>query len=130
MVPSAYPSGDEPLRPPCYAVIRGPFGRAGYQVATVARDDDFVRKIVLVFSCPEKAQRYAESAPQGHQDWKVGPLPSWRRLRFFLDAVQDTAQFVTVDFDRATEPDGQYAHRISELLGELEARAREEAGGK
>ena len=68
---------------PYFALIRGPFARAGYQVATVARDGDLGHKVILLFSCREGAQKYAARRHQGFDDWKLGPLPTWEieRLR-------------------------------------------------
>lgn len=85
--------------PPFYALIRGPFGRAGYQVATLVEEEDFSNKIVLLFSSREKALAHGQLKPQGHEDWKVGDLPGWKRLHFFLESMKPTASRICLDFE-------------------------------
>ena len=108
--------------PPYFAVIRGPFGRAGYQVATVARDGDTSNKVVLLYTCRQKAEDYLRGEPQGHSDWTVGTLPSWERVAFFLGSMKQTASRVCLDFDRDASDPG-IAWPLEEVLPEFERRA-------
>ncbi len=106
-------------RLPYFALIRA-FGRAGYQVATVARDGDLDHKVILLFSSPEAAQQYAASRPQGFDDWKSGPLPTWERLAFFLKSMEATAGHVCLDFDREAQG-AEIALPVEMLLDEIES---------
>lgn len=109
------------VRLPKFALIRGPFGRTGYQVATIARDGDPDHQVLLLFSGRESAERHAARRPRGFDDWKPGPLPSWKRLAVFLRSMETTARHVCLDFDgsaRGTE----IAVPVEVLLTEIESR--------
>ncbi len=110
--------------PPFFALIRGPFGRAGYQVATLIQDDDFMNKIVLLFSCREKADLYRQKNPQDHNDWKVGDLPNWKRLHFFLDSMKPTASRICLNFE-AEKGSNNLSVSLEEVLPSLEQKAEE-----
>jgi len=100
-VPDGWPWG----APPFFALIRGPLPGSGYQVASVERSDEPESRTVLLFSCPEKAEKYGQARPQGFSDWKVGPLPNWERLEFFLGSLGEGVRFLSVDVENPVDRD-------------------------
>lgn len=128
MTASRKPTGWPWTAPPYFALIRGPFGRAGYQVATVVRDDDPLAKIVLLFSSEERAEAHRKTSPQGHSDWRLGPLPSWERLAYFLGTLRTSASLVCVDFRREGSAN-DLAVPLEDVVPRLEALGRGEGTG-
>ena len=99
--PSGWPWGT----PPFFALIRGPVGPSGFEVASIEAPRDSGSRTVLLFSCPEKAESYRRHRPQGHENWQVGPLPDWERLAFFLRSLRSSVQFLSVDLRRPERDD-------------------------
>lgn len=99
--PSGWPWG----APPFFALIRGPVGPSGFEVASIEAPGDSGSRTVLLFSCPEKAESYRRHRPRGHEDWQVGPLPDWERLAFFLRSLGSAVQFLSVDLRRPERDD-------------------------
>src|SRR6266540_2353819 len=89
--------------PPLYVLIRGPFRGSGYQVATLGRVEDLRPAIALVFTTREGAEAYRARKPGGFCDWKIGPLPTWKKAAFFLESIAPGVRQVCLDVQRDAE---------------------------
>ena len=116
----------EKASPPLYALIRGPFGASGYEVATLGRPGTTEPAIVLLFTSRGAAERYGAGKPRGHADWRIGTLATWERLVFFLEHLTSTVEHLCLDSKRDDESE-DLAVPIEAVLPGMRERARAEA---
>jgi len=111
--------------PPFYVLIRGPFRGSGYQVATLGRMDHPRPAIALMFTTRERAEEYRARNPGGFDDWKLGPLPTWKKAAFFLESIAGGVKQVCLDVRRDADIDAGTLS-MEEVLAEI----REKAAGE